>query len=59
MHESKPWYREPWPWILMSGPALVVVASVVSAILAAATADPLVSSYNVRTSGSAAQPADP
>ena len=21
-----PWYREPWPWILISGPAIVVVA---------------------------------
>ena len=20
----RPWYREPWPWILMSGPAIVV-----------------------------------
>lgn len=23
---AKPWYREPWPWLLMSGPAIVVVA---------------------------------
>ena len=22
----KPWYREPWPWLLMSGPAAVLVA---------------------------------
>lgn len=22
----KPWYKEPWPWLLMSGPAIVVVA---------------------------------
>ena len=23
----KPWYKEPWPWLLMSGPAIVVVAA--------------------------------
>jgi len=22
----KPWYREPWPWLLMAGPATVLVA---------------------------------
>jgi hypothetical protein len=37
-----PWYREPWPWILMSGPAVAVAASFVSLYLAAAGADPLV-----------------
>lgn len=29
-----PWYREPWPWILMSGPAVVVVAGIVTAVIA-------------------------
>lgn len=38
----KPWYREPWPWIIMSGPAVVVVASFVSAWLAIHGADPVV-----------------
>ncbi|MDO4641071.1 MAG: FixH family protein [Neisseria sp.] len=31
MSKSKPvkaWYKEPWPWILMAGPAIVVVAAV-------------------------------
>lgn len=27
---AKPWYREPWPWILMAGPVIVVIASFVS-----------------------------
>jgi uncharacterized protein len=36
------WYREPWPWIVMSGPALVVIGSLVSAYLAVRGADPLV-----------------
>jgi hypothetical protein len=26
----KPWYREPWPWILMSGPAAVIVAGAIT-----------------------------
>lgn len=38
----KPWYREPWPWILMSGPLLVVVASLVSAWVALSSSDGLV-----------------
>ena len=36
------WYREPWPWILMSGPALVIVAGFYTLFLAARGADPLV-----------------
>lgn len=39
---SKPWYREPWPWILMSGPAAAVVGGIVTAYLAVAHQDPLV-----------------
>ncbi len=38
----KPWYREPWPWILMSGPAIVVVAGLVTAWLAISSNDGLV-----------------
>lgn len=37
-----PWYREPWPWILMAGPAAVIVAGAVTAWLAFASADGLV-----------------
>ena len=36
------WYRERWPWILMAGPAIVVVASLVSAWLAIRSDDGLV-----------------
>ncbi|HSN22468.1 MAG TPA: FixH family protein [Usitatibacter sp.] len=39
---SKPWYREPWPWILMSGPAIVVVAGIATAVIAVETNDGLV-----------------
>ncbi len=38
----KPWFREPWPWLLMSGPAIVVVAGIVTAVLAVRTHDGLV-----------------
>ena len=39
---SLPWYREPWPWIVMSGPAIVVVAGITTAIIAVRTNDGLV-----------------
>ena len=39
---SRPWYREPWPWILMSGPAVVVVAGFVTLWLAVESSDGLV-----------------
>jgi uncharacterized protein len=37
-----PWYREPWPWILMSGPAAVLVAGAATIWIAFASADGLV-----------------
>jgi len=39
---SKPWFREPWPWLLMSGPAAVLVAGAVTTWIAFASADGLV-----------------
>jgi hypothetical protein len=36
------WYREPWPWIAMAGPAVAVIGSLVSAWLAVHGADPVV-----------------
>ncbi len=40
--QAQPWYREPWPWILMAGPAIVVVAGFVTAWLAVRSDDGLV-----------------
>lgn len=40
---AKPWYREPWPWLLMLGPFVVIVAGIVTTWLAVATNDGLVS----------------
>lgn len=39
---STPWYRDRWPWILMSGPAAVVLAGAFTAVLAVRSADGLV-----------------
>ena len=36
------WYREPWPWLLMAGPAIVVAACVGTAWLAFRSDDGLV-----------------
>ncbi len=39
---SKPWYREPWPWFLMSLPATAVVAGVATVVIAIQSADGMV-----------------
>ena len=36
------WYREPWPWILMSGPAAVMLAGAFTTALAISSNDGLV-----------------
>lgn len=30
----KPWWREPWPWILMAGPAAAIVGCIITIVLA-------------------------
>lgn len=37
-----PWYREPWPWLLMAGPFVVIVAGFFTAWLAVSSSDGLV-----------------
>ena len=39
---SRHWYREPWPWLLMSGPFVVVIACLATAWLAFSSDDGLV-----------------
>lgn len=41
-HPAKAWYREPWPWFLMAGPAAAIVAGAVTVWLAVSTSDGLV-----------------
>jgi len=31
---GRPWWREPWPWLLMLGPALAVVGCIITIFLA-------------------------
>jgi hypothetical protein len=40
--DARPWYRHRWPWLLMAGPALVVVAGAVTLWLAVRSDDGLV-----------------
>ena len=39
---SRSWRREPWPWLLMAGPAAVIVAGAITSVLAFTGADGLV-----------------
>jgi len=40
---SPPWYRQRWPWLLIAGPAIVVVAGFVTLWLAISTDDGVIS----------------
>ena len=40
--EVEPWYRHRWPWLLMAGPLMVVIAGVFTAYLAVTSNDGLV-----------------
>ncbi|RTZ41032.1 hypothetical protein EKL30_15180 [Candidimonas sp. SYP-B2681] len=31
---SKPWWKEPWPWILMAGPAAAIIGCIITIVLA-------------------------
>ena len=42
MTPVRPWYREPWPWILMAAPAAAILAGAATAWIAVASADGLV-----------------
>jgi len=39
---AKPWYREPWPWLLMIGPVSVVLAGIATTVIAVTSFDGLV-----------------
>lgn len=36
------WFHEPWPWLLMAGPAIVIVAGAITTYLAVVTSDGVV-----------------
>ena len=39
---SPPWYHEPWPWLLMAGPLVVIIAGFATLLLAIRSSDGLV-----------------
>jgi hypothetical protein len=41
-NDNQPWYKERWPWFLMAGPAIVIVAGFTTLWLAIASNDGLV-----------------
>jgi hypothetical protein len=41
-HDVRPWWREPVMWLVVGGPAVVVVAAVATAVIAMHGADPLI-----------------
>ncbi|BAO28649.1 FixH family protein [Sulfuritalea hydrogenivorans] len=53
--DVRPWYREPWPWILAAGPFIVVIAAFYTAWLAIKSNDGLVTDDYYRKGLSANQ----
>ncbi|TWG79609.1 hypothetical protein L602_000600000090 [Cupriavidus gilardii J11] len=39
MSQSRPWWKEPWPWLLMSGPLLAMAGCAVTIWIAMRHAD--------------------
>jgi uncharacterized protein len=39
---EQPWYREPWLWFIAAGPIAVVIAGIITTVIAYSTADGLV-----------------
>ncbi|SEK29064.1 hypothetical protein SAMN05216359_101311 [Roseateles sp. YR242] len=53
-----PWWRHPMMWLVVGGPSVVVVASVVTLVLAMHHADPVVR-HGVQTNATQASAEDP
>lgn len=39
--EGRPWYREPFVWMVIGGPLAVVIASIITVTIAVRYADPV------------------
>lgn len=55
-HDPSPWWRHRMMWLVFGGPAAVVVAGVVTAVIAIRGADPVVQASEA-TAGRSAVPA--
>ncbi len=43
--DTSPWWRQPYCWLVISGPLLVVIAALTSVVVAYRCADPVVPEY--------------
>lgn len=46
---SRPWWREPMMWLVLGGPAAVVVAGIATAVIALRNPDPVIKADAART----------
>ena len=46
---SRPWWREPMMWLVLGGPAAVVVAGIATAAIALHSPDPVIKADAART----------
>lgn len=47
--KARPWYAEPYVWLVIGGPLVVVVASVITITLAVRNADPVLERKSAAT----------
>jgi hypothetical protein len=52
--DPRPWWREPMMWLIVGGPLTVVVAAIVTAVIAVRFADPVLDTSAAPPSGSQA-----
>ncbi len=44
--QQKPWYKHPWVWFIVALPALAVIASIITVIIAFRTAPEMIPNYD-------------
>jgi hypothetical protein len=57
--DTRPWYREPWPWVAIAIPGAAVIMGITTLVLALSNPDPLTvdeRTYRDISSGLKAQP---
>lgn len=45
LEDSRKWYRNPYVWLIIGGPSLVIVASFITLYLAITNPDPAIDDY--------------
>ena len=49
--DTKPWWREPYFWLVIAGPLIVVVAAVYTGVIAASNPDPVIDRSSPQQAG--------